>query len=454
MTIAPAAQSLDLIRPNLIRPGDAAYDRARLAWNLAVDQRPAAVAFPQDEAEVAAVVRYARDNGYRVAPQRTGHNALPLGSLEEAVLLRTDRLTGVEIDVRERSARVGSATKWEHVVPQASDLGLAALHGSTGDVSVVGYSLGGGLGWYARKHGLAANKVTAVELVTADGELVRATRDEEPELFWALRGGVGNFGVVTALEFDLFEQPLDYAGVLFFPWERSDEVLHAWHGWLPTTPDDVTSVGRIMQFPPLPMVPEPLRGQSFALVEAVYLGSEAEGRELLEPLRKLGPVMDTFAMVPPKEIAELHMDPKDPVPGVTGHRLLGPLPAAGIDAFVAAAGPTSGSPLISAELRQLGGALAQSSPEHGAVDMLDAEYAYFGVGIAATPEATAANEAHLSEVADALAPYDAGRLYANFAEASRVGSSSLFGAETVARLRAVKDAVDPGDVFRANYAID
>jgi FAD/FMN-containing dehydrogenase len=453
MTIA-AAPSLELVRPKLIRQGDATYDAARQAWNLAVDQRPAAVAFPENEAEVAAVVRFARANGYRVAPQRTGHNAGAVGSLEDAVLLRTDRLTGVEIDARSRSARVGAATKWEHMIPQASDLGLAALHGSTGDVSVVGYSLGGGLGWYARKHGLAANKVTAVELVTADGELVRATRDEEPELFWALRGGAGNFGVVTALEFDLFEQELDYAGVLFFPWERSGEVLHAWHEWLPTTPDEVTSVGRIMQFPPLPMVPEPLRGRAFALVEAVYVGSEADGKELLEPLRALGPVMDTFAMVPPKEIAELHMDPKDPVPGVTGHRLLGELPAEGIDAFVAAGGPGSGSQLISIELRQLGGALAQSSPEHGAIDTLNAEYAYFGVGIAAGPDATAATEAQLAHVADALAPYDAGRMYANFAEASRVGSSSLFGAETVARLRAVKDAYDPTGLFRANYAID
>jgi FAD/FMN-containing dehydrogenase len=453
MTIA-ATETLDLIRPALIEPGDATYDAARQAWNLAVDQRPAAVAFPEDEAGVAAVVRYAAANGYRVAPQRTGHNAQAVGSLEDVVLLRTDRLTGVEIDARSRSARVGAATKWEHMLPEASDLGLAALHGSTGDVSVVGYSLGGGLGWYARKHGLAANKVTAVELVTADGELVRATRDEEPELFWALRGGAGNFGVVTALEFDLFEQELDYAGVLFFPWERSGEVLHAWHEWLPTTPDEVTSVGRIMQFPPLPMVPEPLRGRAFALVEAVYVGSEADGKELLEPLRALGPVMDTFAMVPPKEIAELHMDPKDPVPGVTGHRLLGELPAEGIDAFVAAGGPGSGSQLISIELRQLGGALAQSSPEHGAIDTLNAEYAYFGVGIAAGPDATAATEAQLAHVADALAPYDAGRMYANFAEASRVGSSSLFGAETVARLRAVKDAYDPTGLFRANYAID
>src|SRR4051812_16627681 len=217
MTMIDAAPTLRL-RGRVVRSGDADWDMARQAFNLTVDQRPAAIAFPVDATDIATAVDYARDAGLRVAPQRTGHNAAPLGALEDVLLVRTDALQGVEIDARQRRARVNAGAKWEDVVPAASDLGLAALHGSTGDVSVVGYSLGGGLGWYARQHGLAANSVTAVELVTADGEHVRADRDNEPELFWALRGGAGNFGVVTALEFDLFEQPLDYAGVLFFPW--------------------------------------------------------------------------------------------------------------------------------------------------------------------------------------------------------------------------------------------
>jgi FAD/FMN-containing dehydrogenase len=446
MTIAAAPPQL-----RLTRRGDRNWDAARRAWNLAVDQQPAAVAFPRDEADVAAVVRYAAAEGYRVAPQRTGHNAAPLGPLEETIILRTDALRGVAIDAPNRRARVRAAAKWEDVVPAASELGLAALHGSTGDVSVVGYTLGGGLGWYARKHGLAANKVLAIDVVTADGELRRVDSATDPDLFWALRGGAGNFGVVTAIEFELVDQPLDYAGALFFPLERAAEVLHAWQEWLPTTPDEVTSVGRILQFPPLPVVPEPVRGKSFALVEAVFLGAEDEGRELLEPLRRLRPVMDTFALVPPAEIAELHMDPKDPVPGTSDHSLVSGLGVEGLDAFLAVAGPGSGSPLLSVEFRQLGGALAQSDPAHGAIDTLDADYAYFGVGIAATPEITAATDAHLEKVADVLAPYDAGR-YANFTE-SRTGVDSFFRGETADRLRAVKAAVDPDNLFRANYAI-
>jgi hypothetical protein len=440
-------------RGAVVLPGEPGWDLARQAWNLTVDQHPAAVAFPADVADVAKVVRYARASGLRVAPQRTGHNAAPLASLDETIILRTDALQGVEIDAANRRARVGAAAKWQDVVPAASDLGLAALHGSTGDVGVVGYSLGGGLGWYARKHGLAANKVTAVELVTADAELVRVDAEAEPELFWALRGGVGaNFGVVTALEFELIEQAADYAGVLFFPFEQASEVLHAWREWLPGTPDEVTSVGRLLQFPPLPQIPEPLRGNSFALVEAVFLGSEAEGRELLEPLRKLGPVLDTFALVPPKEIAELHMDPPTPVPGVTDSALLGELTPQALDELLEVAGPGSGSPLLSVELRQLGGALVRSAPEHGVLDTLPAEYAYFGIGMAPVPPVQAANEAHLLRVAATLAPYDAGRGYSNFVEASGT-AERFFDEATLARLRAVRADVDPYGVFQANHEL-
>jgi FAD/FMN-containing dehydrogenase len=153
---------------------------------------------------------------------------------------------------------------WIEVVEAAAEHGLAALAGSSPDVGVVGYTLGGGLSWLVRKYGLAANKVTAVELVTADGRLVRADRDNEPDLFWALRGGGGSFGVVTALEFRLYPLTEVYAGVMFWPVERAAEVLNAWREWTATVPDEMTSVGRILQLPPLPDVPEPLRGRSFA----------------------------------------------------------------------------------------------------------------------------------------------------------------------------------------------
>ena len=338
-----------------------------------------------------------------------------------------------------------------NVVPQASEIGLAALHGSSPDIGIVGYSVSGGMGWYARKHGLATNSVTAIELVTADGRLRRVDHEHESELFWALRGGGGNFGFVTALEFELYPISHVYAGALFFPWERSSEVLHAWRKWLPTTPDEITSVGRILQFPPFPEIPEPLRGNSFAVVEAAYLGDEADGAELLRPLRELGPAMDTFAVVPPVGLAELHMDPPDPLPYASGHQLLGALPARAVDRLVAAAGPDSGSPLISVEVRHTGGALARSESHHGALSTLRGSFAMFAVGLAVDAASTAAVEAQIALVTAALADDDVGR-YWNFTE-EQVGVEAFFPAETCRRLRAVKDQYDPEDLFQGNHSI-
>jgi FAD/FMN-containing dehydrogenase len=435
----------------VVSPPDDGYDEARGTFNLTDDLRPALVAFPQDEREVVAVVDVAREHGLRVAAQRSGHNAGPLGTASDAIVLRTDALQGSVIDVGARKARVRSGAKWANVVPQASELGLAALHGSTPDVSIAGYSLGGGLGWYGRKHGLAANSVTAIELVTADGELVRTDADHGTDLFWALRGGGGNFGVVTALEFDLLPIPSVYAGVLFFPWERSSEVLHAWREWTATAPEEITSVGRILKFPPLDFIPEPFRGRAFVMVEAVDIRGEAEGADALRPLRDLGPELDTFAVVPPVGISELHMDPTDPIPYVSGHQLLDSLPAEAVDAAVELVGPDSGSPVLMFEIRHTGGALGRPAEHHGALATLPGSYMTFLGGLVTDAESLAANERSIEQVAAAFAPYEAGK-YLNFVE-KKAGADTFFAADTLQRLRDVKVAYDPENVFRANHEL-
>jgi FAD/FMN-containing dehydrogenase len=436
---------------SVVFPDHPSWDEAREAYNLAVDQRPAAVAFPANARDVQAIVDYARERGLRVAPQRTGHNASPIESLEDVVLLKTDRLDEVAIDTAALRARVGAGVKWEKVVPRASELGLAALHGSTPDVSIAGYGLGGGLGWYGRKHGLFTNSITAIELVTADGRLRRVSADRDPDLFWALRGGGGSFGVVTALEFRLFPISELYAGALFFPWERSAEVLHAWREWVRTVPDEVTSVGRIMQFPPLELIPEGLRGRSFAIVHVYSLGTEAEGIERLAPLRQLGPAIDTVRMVPPVELSEMHMDPPDPLPYWGEHLVLGDVPHTAIDDFVAAAGPGSGSTLVSVEIRHVGGALGRGGEGHGALDKLPGEFVYFGIGLASSEVEEAATRRSLHRVTGSLRPFRSGS-YLNFEE-DPADPASFSGPETYRRLRAVKADVDPDELFLANHPI-
>jgi hypothetical protein len=446
------AADFDILRSRIdgeiVCPGEPGWDEARRAWNLAVDQRPAAVALAGSVRDVVSIVRFASDHGLRIAPQGTGHGACSLPALDETILLKTSRLRGVEIDADARRARVEAGALWADVVEPAAEQGFVVLHGSSHDVGVVGYTLGGGMGWLARSRGLAANSVTAVELVTADGRLVRADRENEPDLFWAVRGGGGNFGIVTAIEIELFNTPELYAGAMFWAVEQAGEVLRAWREWVESVPDEVTSVGRILHLPPIPDIPEPLRGNSFVVVEAVFTGPEEDGRELLAPLRTLEPLIDTFASVEPTALLHLHMDPPKPVPASGDGMFLEQLPVEAIDAIVETAVP----PLLTLEIRQLGGALAVPSPSHGAVGSLDAGFAMFTAGMVPTPEIRAAVGIAIDRAKTALAPWESERTYFNFSERP-IDAARLYPATTYRRLRRIKAAYDPGELFAPNHPI-
>ena len=437
---------------SVLLPGDSAWDDARQAWNALVDQQPAAVAQPTSVADVVEAIQWARNWGLRVAPQSTGHAAAPMGDLSNTMLLQTGGFSDVSIDVERGIARAGGGAVWEQVVDAAAPYGMAVLHGSSPDVGVAGYSLGGGMGWLARLHGLATNSLTAIELVTMDGEVVRADAEHEPDLFWALRGGGGNFGVVTALEFRMYPLESAYAGWLLFPWERSEEVLKAWSAWTLTVPDEVTSVGRILQLPDMPPIPEPLRGQNLVVIEAAFAGDEQAGIELMRPLRDLGPIMDTFALVPPEGLVRLHQDPEGRTPAHGEHALLDALPDEAIEAFVAAAGPGSGSTVLSSEIRHLGGALARPLPGNGALSHVDGAYIMFAVGLPFTPEMLAALEGDVDRIVTALAPWGRGRSYLNFSE-TPTDTRTAFPADAYARLQQVKARYDVTGAARSNHPI-
>jgi FAD/FMN-containing dehydrogenase len=451
LTMTPFTDLSDRMAGRVVTPSDPDWDATRQVFNLAMDLRPVAVALPRDARDVAAAVAYARRNGLRVAPQATGHNADALGVLEDTLLVDVRELQEVSINPGARRVRVGAGVKWKRVAPALSELGLAALHGSSPDVGVAGYSLGGGMGWLARKYGLQTNSVTAIELVTADGRALRVDAEHEPELFWALRGGNGNFGVVTAIEFAVY--PVDdlYAGVMFFPFARAAEVLHTWTELVATLPDEMMSWASLLQFPDAPFVPEPVRGGSFAVVYGAFLGSENEGRALLRPVRDLRPAMDTFAMVPPVALGEIAMDPPDPLPFVSTTALLSDLADGGVDELLAAVGPGSGTTLAMVELRQLGGALGRRRPGAGARATLPGTLALFALGVPEDEASEATIKAYLESLDRAVRPYRTGD-YANFVM-EPTDASRFFDADTWARLRQVKAHYDPSDLFKGNHHI-
>jgi hypothetical protein len=440
------------ITGNVFVPGDPGYDDARRAWNLAVDERPAVVVVAESAADVAQAVRFARSRGMRIAPQGTGHGSGPLEPLQDAMLLRTLRMRGVHIDSAARTVRAEAGAQWQDVTVPVGEHGLAALAGSSPDVGVTGYTLGGGIGWLARCHGLAANSVTAAEVVIPDGHLVRADADHEPDLFWAVRGGGGSVGVVSSLEMTLYPVRELYAGAMFFPIQRSAEVLHAWREWTGTVPEEVTSIGRILRFPPLPEVPELLRGRAFALVEAAYLGDARTGAELIQPLRQLGPEQDTFATIPAPGLQQVHMDPGQPVPSQGDGAFLADFPAAAIDALVAVAGPAADTPLASVEVRHLGGALARPAPGGGAQASVDAKYLMFAGGFTPTAEVAEAVRAHARAVKDALATWHASYDYYNSAETPAQAGAVLPSA-SYHRLQKIKASYDPDRMIISTHPV-
>ncbi len=409
-------------------PDDAGWDEARRAWNLAIDQRPAAVAFPLTDSDVVAVVEFAREEGLRVAAQATGHGAGAIASLEDAILISTKHMRGVRIDPGTRRARVRAGAVWADVTGPAAAYGLAPLAGSAGDVGVVGYTLGGGLSWLGRKHGLACNSVVAIELVTADARHVRVDAARDPELFWALRGGGGQFGVVTAIEFELHPIEELQGGALMWPAHRAEEIFAAWRDWTATVPDEVTSLCRIVNAP---------GGPSFVVVEAAILGDP----DILAPLRALDPDFDMVGPMSPAELIEIHNDPKQPVPGMTGHRLLAGAPDEAIQALVAHASRA----LVAVELRHLGGALERTSVCHGALAGLQGEFSLFAVGIVPDAEAAMTVDVAIGRLTQAMAPWDSGRAFRNFSE--RRGR--FHGGHAAHRLRALKALVDGDDLFVA-----
>jgi FAD/FMN-containing dehydrogenase len=442
-------------------PGDEAFAAATRVFNLSAPAQPAAAVIVRSVEQVRAAIRHARSTGLPVRVHATGHAAAATRPVRHGLLIRTQLGGGVDIDTRRRVARIPAGTCWGAVVEAAAVHGLAVAHGSSPTVGVVGYVLRGGLSFYGRHRGLAANSVRAVELVTADGELRRVDATADPELFWALRGGGGGFGVVTAVEVDLFPAAKVITGAAFWPAVHAEKLLRAWQRWTLDAPPEATTTLRVMNLPSLPgVIPPALSAGTVLCVDGAVLSAmesdvpvaQGQADSLLGPLRSVAePVLDTWQPAAPPAVLRTHMDPAEPVPLYGDHLLLGELGDDGAAAFLRVVGEGSGSPLINAELRQLGGAFSVPNPAGGVLDHLDARYAYLGGGMPGGPVTAESILRHCAVVRAALSRWDTGLTAPTLVETFEQPQGHL-GRDQVAAVDRVRARVDPAGLFRDDIA--
>jgi FAD/FMN-containing dehydrogenase len=422
-------------------------------WNVAVRHDPAVVVGATCAADVAAAVGWAGEHGLPVAVQATGHG--PVRAATGCLLVSTRRMQGVAVDPGRRVARLEAGVTWAKVVQAAAEHGLTPLVGSSSGVGAVGYTLGGGMGPLGRLHGFAADHVHALDVVTADGELRRASAEEEPELFWGLRGGKSNLGIVTAMEIGLVPGDALVGGGVFFAGHSAAGVLHAFRGWAPGLPEQVSTSLAVLRLPELEEVPPPLRGQTVLHLRVTSSGLDpAEVDRLLAPMTATGEVLlGSVGPLLPTELDSVHMDPVAPMPTWEKGVLLRELPAGAVDALLAAAGPEVDVPLIAVELRLMGGALARPAAVPNAVSGRDGAWSLLVVGPMA-PGLTEVVPAVGAGVLGALAPWTATGRLVNFLGAA--GGPEVVAAwepAAAARLLELKERFDPDRVFSFGYAV-
>ncbi|HET6987640.1 MAG TPA: FAD-binding protein, partial [Kribbella sp.] len=424
-------------------PDDEQYAALSTPWLLAVSMRPAAVVAVRTAEDVVATVRFAREHGYTVGVQATGHGAD--SSYAGHLLVVTKGLDEVTVHP-EGWARVGAGVKWLPVIRAAARYGLAPLNGSTSDVGVVGYTTGGGVGPMARTYGLAADKVRAFEVVTGDGEFRRVTPTEHPDLFFALRGGKGATAIVTAVEFDLVHLPTFYGGAVYFDGADAERVIDHWRHWSESLPEQATTSFVLFQLPDMPGVPPALAGRMTLGIRFVWTGATDEGRELLDQIRSVAPViLDDADLKPYLAVDSVHADPVDPMPVVDPAMLLTEFTDVTAKRLLDVAGYDSGSPQIMVEVRQLGGAYAREAEHPNAFSHRAAGFSVLAVGIAEDPRVLP----HWDRLYAALSEWDTGGVWPNFGPPHDARTARrAYDEETLRRIAEVSRKYDPDGVLQ------
>jgi FAD/FMN-containing dehydrogenase len=440
----------------VIAPGDPEYDRARAVYNGMIDRRPALVVRPAGTADVIAAVSYAREQGLPISVRCGGHSAPGHGTNDDGLVVDLSLLRGVRVDPVRRLARAGGGALWGEYDRETQVFGLATPGGRASTTGVGGFTLGGGYGWISPKYGLTSDNLVSVDVVTADGRLLTASEDQNEELFWGLRGGGGNFGIVTSFEFRLHPVgPTVAGGLMAFELERAPEVMAAWRDLVGEgAPDEVGTAAALLTAPPEEFVPERMRGKPAFGIAGCWCGDVKEGLSFVDPIKRLGPVVDLFGPMPYRALQSM-LDPFGP-PGFRNYwrgEHLAALPDEALDAFLEH--DTGGlHPLSFAIVFQHGGQVARVPDDTSAAGHRDARFLLHPIGCWKAPDDDEKHVSWVKSLSEATRPYATGGVYLNFTAdttADRVRAG--FGATKYERLVALKDAYDPDNVFRFNQNV-
>lgn len=462
-TITPVGLSdlLNRLPGKVFIPTDAEYKTARAGWNLMDDKHPSVIVFAENAADVADAVQYARANAMPVAVQATGHRET--GSAIGAMLINTSRMQELQIDPQAHKAWVGAGVKWGPVLREAQKYGLAPLLGSSTDVGAVGYSLSGGMGWLCRKYGMSVDSVLSLQVVTLDGELRHASLEENSDLFWALRGGGGGFGIVTGMEIQLHPVSTVYAGNLFYPPQFAKEIYQRYIRWVKDMPEEMTCSIVLINFPPIPALPPEMSGKSFVLVRGCYTGPVEEAEKLLDDWRSWQtPTLDDFKARPFTEADVISMDPVDPMPALLSGEWLTDLTEGAADALIRYTFPPEGllpeggpPAFIFSEVRLAGGSIARVDPDTNAYSHREQEFIWYSVALPMDKQLSRLIQRQLSSLREALSPWLSGKVYMNFLEGDEMRRRTRDGysEEAFRRLQALKARFDPDCRLISSFTI-
>jgi len=431
---------------DLLLPGTDAYDAGRKVWNGMIDRRPACIARCKSAGDVQAALQFARDNGLTVAVRGGGHNAAGLAVCDGGLVIDLGGMRDVVVDAKQRIARAGGGATWGDFDRATAEHGLATTGGAVSTTGIAGLTLGGGLGWLMRSYGMACDNLVGAEVVTADGRVVRASETENPDLLWGLRGGGGNFGIVTMFEYALHPVSTIFGGMLLYPLASARDVLRVYREVTTSAPDALTVFAAMMHAPD---------GAAVIGLVICYNGPADDGERAIKAFRDFGPIAGEVGPMPYTALQSM-LDGAFPE-GLQVHwrsEFVQSIPDALIDAAVSAFEKVP-SPLSALMFEQFGGAVKRVPRDATAFDQRDSEYNLVIVSRWANPADAEPNVRWARDVSEVSKPYTNGRVYVNYIGAGEAPDRvrAAFGADKFERLAQIKRKYDPTNVFRLNQNI-